>query len=165
MEQLPIEQAFTGLAQLGQREETTSRRPLFPDLKHLRISCYNKDIGFHDRDGAGTLEMQLVEYALPAVDELLERIAPPEAEVIFSCRTWEWFSTIRDTLHTNGGAHEPCQPSELGGLKCWRKTPRQVVDVGEGEDKGEKGDRVLEEGKGSSGPQREGIWIHGIRLK
>jgi hypothetical protein len=84
------------------------------------------------------------------MDKLLERIVPPTTDVTVSC-SWEWYSAIDVVLRVKQGKEETrMQRADLGGLKCWRNTPRRVWDLS---------GRALEDAQGVEG-RRKGFWIH-----
>lgn len=172
---VPLEEGFTGLK--GPNSEGQSRtEPIFSSLKFLRISFAakkekenwdaNDPVTGLPYNAAESLKLEhLQKHTLPAIDRLLERMAPPEADVIFSCRGWGWYEALGTALlEKQGKKVTKSQNCELGGDKCWRVTPEATL-AGEGESGGESeagaGDRELEEGKGTAqGARREGFWIH-----
>lgn len=163
-----LEDGFTGLPGSDQTREY--QRPLFPDLKHLRISfsrMYPPAPRLDYATGLQTSEDSYYEYAekltgytLPAVDQLLDRIAPLDAEVTFSCRNWGWYIAIETTLiETQGRETTRVQTSELAGFKCWRPTPKTATAaIKEGAGKTE--DHDVEKGQVTERPRRDGFWIH-----
>lgn len=172
---LRFEDGFTGMSGQSKTKEQLppSPIPLFPALQYLRISFIhapwsqavdvddvNHALGlpFNERDRSKTAT-QLHEYTLPAVDVLMDRIAPAEAEVTVSCPSWEWYRNIDLKLVEIQGLKETrlCR-SEMEGLKCWRIVPR--------EDKAtpaatETSITPADLEEGSARPKlREGYWVH-----
>lgn len=172
---LRFEDGFTGMSGQSMKKPPPSPVPLFPSLQYLRISFIhtpwsqavhvddvNHALGlpFNERDRSKTA-IQLHEYTLPAVDKLMDRIAPAEAEVTLSCPSWEWYHNIDLKLVEIQGLEQTrlCR-SEMEGLKCWRIVPR-----GDGDNKTAAATESnvtpanLEEG--SARPKlREGYWVH-----
>jgi hypothetical protein len=164
-----LEDGFTGLPGSDKNRESF-QHPLFPDLKHLRISFSRMYPPAPRLDYATGLETsedsyyeyaeKLTEYTLPAVDQLLDRIAPLDAEVTFSCRNWRWYIAIETTLiETQGREVTRVQTSELGGFKCWRPTPKIAAAAVEKAD-GTTEDNDVEKGQVTERPRRDGFWVH-----
>jgi hypothetical protein len=163
-----IEDGFTGLPESNDSRQSKIRGPLFPSLKYLRISfaglCSRHDDVDHavklprTEDNRTNLSRQLHQYTLPAIDKVLDRIAPPSADVTLSCRNWAWYIEI-DLLLVESQGKEKTKPqrSEMEGLKCWR-----VLPTSKPADKEADGalDRDLEIGTEGKTPRREGYWIH-----
>lgn len=164
---LSMDDGFTGMPGKSKIKYPT---PLFPSLQYLRVSFtalpwpqtadledINHAIGLPfselNREKIGR---QLHEYTLPGMDKLLDRIAPANADVTFSCPKWDWYSQIDLKLVEAQGVERtrPCR-SEMEGLKCWRVVPRQ--DTPGTVDTVTPGD--LEQGSGAP-KLRDGYWIH-----
>ena len=163
-----LEDGFIGLPESNDDQQTKRGQPLFPSLKYLRISltplCGRHDTLDHavnlsrNEENRTALSKQLHQYTLPAIDEVLDRIAPPSAEVTFSCRNWAWYVEIDLALvESQGKETTRPQRSEMEGLKCWRVTPSPEAGEKENSD---TSDRALEEGTENRSTRREGYWIH-----
>ena len=149
--QLPLRLGFT-----GRKGSPPFEAPIFPSLRHLRISFYRLVYGEIDEatglqwpyESQDELSRALHERLFPEIDSVLERIAPPSAEVVVSCSKWEWYEVVDlHLLEKQGPAKTQLQRAEIEGLKCWRETPRRT-SAAEAED--------------SQQPpvQRDGYWIH-----
>lgn len=139
----------------------TPRHPLFPALRHLRISF--KALSARQRDYATGLPhrprsirqmgRRLHQYTYPSIDSLLDQMVPVSAEVTISCLRWKWYEQTDSLLFEIQGLENTMpQKSEMGGIKCWRMTPEEST----GEDESSTG---IKRGK-EAGPQRRGFWIH-----
>ncbi|KFX93072.1 hypothetical protein O988_07011 [Pseudogymnoascus sp. VKM F-3808] len=152
---VPFDVAFTSSRDSAGRR---SGKPTFPGLKFLRISFPTPTVNqedwalglvwpYADED---IFSRRLHDSLLPEMDRLLERIVPPTTDVTMSC-SWEWYSAIDVVLRAKQGKEETrMQRADLGGLKCWRNTPRRVGDLSS---------RALEDAQGVEG-RRKGFWIH-----
>ncbi|KAK2590143.1 hypothetical protein QQS21_012172 [Conoideocrella luteorostrata] len=131
--------------------------PLFPRLVHLRLAF--KRLTIHEvdpvtdlvwpYDNKRLLSERLHGVVLLQVDELVNRIAPPSAEVTLSCAKWDWYELIdMSLLEKQGKEATKMQQAEIRGLKCWRVIPKSTT--------GSSTD--VEAATPSEG--REGYWIH-----
>ncbi|CAG9987997.1 unnamed protein product [Clonostachys byssicola] len=133
---------------------------IFPSLRHLRIGFKPllwSDKAFGGRIGWGATdderkeaEERIHDYFLPRLDQLLERIAPPAAEVVVSWDSWLWYSrTDLKLLEVQGREKTQMHQPEIGGLACWRVIPMLS---------GTKSTPAEESVPGRS--KRNGYWIH-----
>ncbi|UNI17758.1 hypothetical protein JDV02_004078 [Purpureocillium takamizusanense] len=150
--QVALRQGFT-----GRKGSPPFKAPLFPSLRHLRISFHTLAYGEVDEatglewpyESAEVLSRALHERLFPEIDGLLERIAPPSAEVLVSCSKWEWYEVIDlYLLERQGEAKTRLQRADIEGLKCWRETPKATSDDADVES--------LER----PATRRDGYWIH-----
>lgn len=163
---LPFSDGFIGFPEKrsGKKARPPSTGPIFPSLLHLRLSLRmwsNAKIDHNTGlDSSYPNKRELVEkihsYTLPAIDSLVDRIAPPSTDVALSCPRWDWYSNIDLVLVGRQGL-ETTKPqrSEMEGLKCWRDvtTTRNL-------DAGAVTDGELEDGTGTNRCTRQGYWIH-----
>lgn len=164
---LRLEDGFTGMP--GKYQSKPPSTPVFPALQYLRISFTlvpwlqnmdmtdeNHAIGLPFNEGdREKLSSQLHNYTLPAIDGLLDRIAPASTDVTLSCPDWDWYGQIDLKLvETQGVDKTMPRRSEMEGLKCWRVVPRQNTPETDSTTP-----RGLEEGSGVP-KLRDGYWIH-----
>lgn len=134
------------------------QHPVFPSLAYLRISFARMVIHEVDHatdmiwpyDNRRLLSERLHNSFLPQMDELINRIAPPMAEVTVSCAKWDWYELIDvSLLESQGKEATRMQRADIEGLRCWRMMPiRRSISW-------EDAEAGL-----SSVPSREGYWIH-----
>lgn len=155
-ELLPLELGFTGSNNSPSKLPAT---PIFPCLRILRISfqklVYDEEdysLGIvYPYEDKKILSHRLHDHLLPEMDKLLQRIVPPTTDVTVTCSKWDWYLEIDLFLMEKQGKEETrMQRADIGGLKCWRNTPRRFEGVS---------DRALEDALGVE-ERRTGFWIH-----
>jgi hypothetical protein len=162
LSEVPLKQGFVGYSDSG---GSSQKSPLFPNLAHLRLCIAGVDERAADEPkpsflgpehlGGGRMTWYAT-HMLPRFDSLVEKLAPPTAQVYIWCSDWEWYKAV-DMVLLKGQGKEITQPrlsQDYRGLECWRQMPnKQGEGASADETQGELG-----QSRWTSKPR--GYWIH-----